>query len=325
VKALVTGAAGFIGSFLAKALLEKGHDVRGLLMRHENADDLEKLGMDIFRGDLTDPDTLKGVTGNTDVVFHLATRTLDWGTFRQFKTIMIDGTSNLLKESGGKISRFVYFSSIAALGLHEKLSGLDESAERKRCGIPYCDTKIDAENLVKKYCTQNKIDFTIIRPANVIGPGSVWVRDILDAFRRGPVPLINKGQAPGAFVYVDNLIEGAILAGESAKATGKTYHFRDDYPITWGEYLKILGGWIDKKPSVSLPFGLAWSLGSILETLLTPFGMRPPITRLAAGVMGLDNNVDSTLARKELGWKSRITQEDAMKRIETWVRDIYSP
>lgn len=325
MKALVTGAGGFIGSFLSKALLDSGHEVRGLFLPTENADTATTLGIDVYRGDLTRPKTLKGIGEGVDTVFHLAARVSDWGSHRVFRKIMVDGTRHLLEACHDDLKRFVYVSSIAALGLGRDLVGLDESAERIRCGIPYCDTKIDAENLVAEGCGNRHIPYTIVRPANVIGPGSAWVRDVLDAFLDGPMPLVAKGAAPGAFVYVENLVDGMMLAAESDTANGKTYHFRDDYPLTWGEYLTTVGSWIGRKPSLSLPFKAAWSLGAFLEIVCRPMGIRPPITRLAAGVLGRNNDVDCSAARKDLGWESRVSQHQAMQEIENWVNTCYQP
>ena len=325
MKALVTGAGGFIGSFLLRELKKRGYTIRTLFLPEEDAAEALELGVEITRGDITRRETLQGLTGGIDIVFHLATRVLDWGSMSLFRRVMVDGTRNLLEESRGAIKRFVYFSSLAALGLGHDVVGLNEDAERKRCGIPYCDTKIEAEDLVSGLCNEYRIPYTIIRPANVIGPGSVWVKDILDAYYRGPLPLIDRGRAPGAFVYVTNLVEGAILAAESERAIGRTYHFRDDYDITWREYLETIGDWIGKKPLGNIPFKLAWFLGHLLEIILTPFGLRPPMTRLAAGVMGRNNDVDNSRAKDELGWKSRVTLDNALQEIEKWVREIYIP
>lgn len=316
---LITGAGGFIGQHLAQALIEKGHRVRGLLLPQENAVPLEKLGVEVVRGNLTQPESLQGVARGVDTVYHLAARTSDWGTYRQFAAIMVDGTRHLLEASQGQVSRFVYCSSLAALGLGRPLVGLNEQDPRKHCGIPYCDTKIAAEKLVADFCSQHAIEHTIVRPANVIGPGSVWVREIIAAYQRGAFPLINGGRAPGAFVYVDNLIDGMVLAGRSPRAAGQTYHFRDDYTLSWRDYLTTLGRWIDKSPKGNLPFLVAWHMGALCEAVLIPFGIRPPLTRLAAGIMGLNNDIDNSLARQQLGWQSRISQEEAMARIQQWV------
>lgn len=324
MRALVTGAGGFIGFYLTKTLVKKGHTVRGLLMPQENGDALSSLGVDIRRGDLTKPETLKGITADIDIIFHLATRTLDWGSKKQFEAIMVGGTKNLLADADKNTSRFVYFSSIAAFGLGRDLVGLNEESEHIVCGIPYCDTKIIAEDLVKDVCKKKSIPYTIIRPANVIGPGSVWIKEILDAFHRGPFPLVNGGKDPCSFVYINNLVDGTILASESKNAVNRTYLFRDEYPITWKEYLNTVGGWVGKKTLGSLPFWLAWSLGAFFEKICTPFGIRPPMTRLAAGVMGRNNDVDNSRCKQELGWRSQVPLHQAMDEIQAWVQKSYA-
>ena len=330
MKALVTGAGGFIGSFLLDALRKKKYKIRGLFLPDEDASEAEKLGAEVFRGDLIEAESLKGVCDGVNIVFHLATRVLDWGSMDKFRSVMVGGTENLLYETleeklKGGIKRFVYFSSVAALGCGRDIGGLDEDAERVRMGIPYSDTKIEAEDLVRDFCDQYDISYSIVRPANVFGPGSVWVSDILDAYYRGPLPLINGGKEPGAFVYVTNLVDGAILAAENEKADNRTYHFRDDYDITWGKYVEKLGSWIGKKPRGNLPFKLAWRLGGLMETLLTPLGIRPTMTRLAAGVMGKNLDVDNSRAKAELNWRSRVDLEEAMAEIEKWVKEVYVP
>ncbi|MBN1574121.1 MAG: NAD-dependent epimerase/dehydratase family protein [Deltaproteobacteria bacterium] len=330
MRALITGAGGFIGSFLLDALRKKKYEIRGLFLSDEDAAEAEKLGAEVFRGDLTKAESLKGICDGVDIVFHLATRVLDWGAMTAFRGVMVGGTENLLYEAldeklKGNIKRFVYFSSVAALGCGRDVGGLDEDAERVRLGIPYSDTKIEAEDLVRDFCDQYNISYSIVRPANVFGPGSVWVSDILDAFYRGPLPLINGGREPGAFVYVTNLVDGAILAAESDKADNRTYHFRDDYDITWGKYVEKLGSLIGKKPRGNIPFKLAWRLGHMMEALLTPLGIRPTMTRLAAGVMGKNLDVDNSRAKAELNWRSRVDLNDAMAEIESWVKKVYIP
>jgi nucleoside-diphosphate-sugar epimerase len=325
MKAFVTGAGGFIGAHLAEALVKKGYDVTGLFMPTEDSRMAEKAGIKIFRGDITRPETLEGIADRADVLFHLATRTSDWGSKSAFEEIMVQGTENVLRACQKSAPRFVYFSSIAAFGLNRHLEGFTEDEPRKVTGIPYCDTKIKAEDLVREFCGDHGIDYTIIRPANVIGPESVWVKDILDAFYRGPIPVVGGGNAPGAFVYIDNLVDGTILAAESDDAKNQTYQLRDDYDMTWGDYINFLGSHINKTTSGSIPFSVAWHLGHVLETILTPLNIRPPMTRLAAGVFGRNNDVDTSKAKKELGWTSRIPLDEAMGKISSWVRENYIP
>ena len=323
MKALITGAGGFIGSHLVKALSDSGWGMRGLFLPGEDASAAEARGVEVFRGDLTEPATLVGVADGCDVVFHLATRVLDYGSHRLFRRIMVDGTRHLLEASAKDAPRFVYVSSIAAHGLGRNIPGADEDAIRVPCGVPYSDTKMEAEDLVREFCDGHEMSWVIVRPANVIGPGSVWVKDILDAYYRGPLPVIDNGVHPGAFVYVTNLADGMVLSAKTKKAPGRIYQFRDDYDITWGEYAAHLGGLIGKHPKGNISFRLAWTLGRVCEAILSPLGVRPPMTRLAAGVMGRNLDVSNARARQELGWESRVGLDEALEHIDTWVKDVY--
>ncbi len=326
MRALVTGAGGFIGQRLVSKLLAKGYAVRGLYLPEEEAEAARRAGVEVVHGDLTDPATLAGITDGVTVVFHLAARVTDWGPRAAFRAITVDGTRHLLDACrGAGIRRFVYFSSIAALGLSRDTAGLDEQAECVQTGIPYSDTKVEAEALVADLGRQYGIPYTIVRPANVIGAGSVWVKDVLDALFRGTVPLIGNGTAPGAFVHVENLVDGAVLAAESEKAVDRTYHFIDDYPVTWAEYTTTLGSWIGRRPRGRIPTALAWWLGALVERICLVLGVRPPISRMAAGVMGRNNMVSGRLAREDLGWETRVTYPEAMAEIREWFETAYRP
>ncbi len=161
-----------------------------------------------------------------------------------------------------------------------------------------------------------------MRPANVIGPGSAWVRDILDKMK-GLLPVIDGGRYSGSFVYVENLVDGIILAGAKRIAEGKAYHFRDYWNVSWERYLNDLGRFIGKRPIGNIPFRLAWTLAVFMDALFTPLRLRPPLSRLGVAVLGRDNDVDTSLARGELAWKTRLSYEEAMQRIGLWVAERY--
>ncbi len=326
MRALVTGAGGFIGRRLVRTLLAKGDTVRGLYLPDEDAEAAQRAGVEVMRGDLTDPATLQGIADGVTVVFHLAARVTDAGPLAAFRAVTVDGTRHLLEACRGVgIRRFVYFSSFTALGFSRDTVGLDEQARCVTTGIPYSDTKAEAEVLVGDLSPRYGIPYTIIRPANVIGAGSVWARDVLDAFYRGAVPIIGDGTAPGAFVHVQNLVDGAVLAAESELGAGRIYHLIDDYPVTWAEYLGTLGDWIGRRPRGRLPTALAWWLGAAAERIALALGTRPLASRIAAGIMGRNHLVSSRLAREQLGWSPRVTYPEAMAEIRQWFETDYRP
>ncbi|MCX8124274.1 MAG: NAD-dependent epimerase/dehydratase family protein [Spirochaetes bacterium] len=323
MKNLVTGATGFIGSALVKKLLSQGYSVRALVLPGEDSKWLKDAGVEVVFGDLTERNTITGICKNIDTVFHCAARVTDWGTKRQFYRAIYHATHNLLEESKGNIQRFVYLSSIAALGLGSHLKGKKETDPPQKSGIPYNDAKADTEIMVRQYHENNQFACTIVRPANVTGPGSVWVRDIVARFASVTgVPLIDGGRYSASLVYVDNLVDGIIRAGTMKIAEGKTYHFRDDWNVTWERYITDLGKCVGKRPQGNIPYTVAWYTAIVLEGLCNALHVRSPLTRLAVAVMGRDNDVDTQLTQRELGWKTIVTYEAAMEEIAQYIQTV---
>jgi len=323
MKAFITGATGFIGKVLTRELVMQGHQVRALALPGENTAALRELGVEVRFGDLLKRDSIKGVCEGMDTVFHLAGRVTDWGTRDQFYSAIYDATLNLLDEASGAAGRFVYISSIAAIGFGRHMKGIRETDPAFKSGIPYNDAKLDTEKLVMARHGSGAITCTIIRPANVTGPGSVWVRDIVEKMMVMPVPLIDGGRYSSSFIYVDSLVDGIILAALTEEAKGKIYHLRDDWDVTWKQYTTDLGSFIGKKPMGSLPYRPARMLGALLDRICTPLCIRPPISRMSMDIMGRDNDVDTTLARTELKWKTKVPYPEAMEKIGAWVKATY--
>ncbi len=322
MKALITGAAGMIGTSLSRRLLERGDQVRGLLMPDEPDQGLAALGMEIVRGDVTQPESLRGIADGCDKVFHLAARVQEWGRRSQFRETHYDGTTNMLRECAGKIDRFIYFSSIAYYGT-KPMAGLTEDFEPEFSGLPYPDMKILCERLVRTYAAERGLCYTMIRPANVISTRSAHLVNVIDSFRKGPVPLVDGGSYNASFVYVENLVDGVVLAADSDKAVNRAYAFIDDYQVTWRDYLVGVGALLGKKPAFSVSFRQAYALATVVEYLFMPFNIRPPFTRYAVTLLGQENHVDASRARSELGWKTQVPWEEVWAEIEAFVREEF--
>ncbi|KUG24510.1 udp-glucose 4-epimerase [hydrocarbon metagenome] len=322
---LVTGAGGFIGKVLCKRLVDEKFNVTGLAMPGEKTENLEQMGVSIVRGDLTIPETIRGICKGIDTVYHLAARVTYWGTRREFYDTIYDATKNILEEAAGKVHRFVYVSSVVATGLGPKhRKGLRENDPVYKTGIFYGDAKLDAEGLIWNYHRDGKISGTVIRPTNVIGPASVWVRDAVDNLNKPFLPLIDGGRWSASLVYVENLVAAFLLAGTKDIAAGQTYHIRDDYAVTWRQYFIDIAGLMGKKIKattfISFPFALAWPVAGFVGALCAVLRFKTTFTRHNVGMMGRDNDIDNSKAKRELGWSTRVKYEDALQRIGLWMK-----
>jgi nucleoside-diphosphate-sugar epimerase len=231
MKALVTGATGFIGSHLCEELIRKGYDVTCLVKKTSNLKWIETLNIDFVQGDCTDRNSLLDAVSNCDYVFHLAGLTKA-RSGDEFFAVNTNGTENLVKalaERNPHVKRFVYVSSLAAAGPCR--NGVAVTEDCAPCPVSdYGRSKLEAERVVLQY--RDLIPVTIVRPPAVYGPRD---RDMLVLFK-----MIKKGvffdlgTCYYSLLYVDDLVQGIIQCAESKKAEGKIY-FLSDTGIVSGE------------------------------------------------------------------------------------------
>jgi nucleoside-diphosphate-sugar epimerase len=325
MRAVVTGATGCIGRVLCRELAALGWRVRALVRPGRAHTHLAGSFAEIRTGDILAPESLDGLAEGAEVVFHLAARVTDHGSRSLFHAAIVDGTRNVLQASAGRAGRFVHVSSTTACGVGRHLRGRKEEDPCFRSGVSYSDAKLEAEALVGSYGSRFPEGFAIVRPSNVLGPGSPYVdevcRRLLSPFG---VPLIDGGRHDASLVYVDNLVDAVILAGSRPQAAGRVYHVCDDWQASWKRYLTELAAFLNETPKGDIPFRLAWFMGLVLERACTPLGLRPPVTRLAAHIMGRDNHVDTSRAQTELGWRTRVSYAEAMQQIGRYVKRAFS-
>jgi nucleoside-diphosphate-sugar epimerase len=121
-------------------------------------------------------------------------------------------------------------------------------------------------------------------------------------------------------VDIGSLTDGIILAAFDPAGANQIFHFRDEWQASWQQYLLELGLMAQTAPRGRLPFGLAWQLGSSLERAGNWLGVRAPVTRLGAGLLGRELTVSTLHAQELLGWEPSRAYEPAMARIFEWVQ-----
>ncbi|UCB52931.1 MAG: NAD-dependent epimerase/dehydratase family protein, partial [Candidatus Zixiibacteriota bacterium] len=235
---LVTGANGFVGSHLAEGLLERGYRVRCLVRKTSDLRWLSGLEVEYFYGDVADKESLKGVCGNVDLVFHAAGLT-SARSRKEYLRANAEGTRNLVEvclEQNPKLQRFVYVSSQAAVGPGVDERPLDETAPSRPI-TDYGESKLEGERIVLEHVSQ--LPVTVVRPPAVYGPRDTDVLGFFKVASRGFRVSFGKGESFLSLVYVKDLVDGIIRAAENPKSLGQTYFIADDKVYSWREAFTI--------------------------------------------------------------------------------------
>lgn len=322
---LVTGANGFIGSALCRALQQAGCEVRGLILRGTDAGVLEEMGVQYTAADICDPATLVEPLAGVRTVFHLAALARDWGPWKLFMRVNADGARNVLQAAADAgVQRFVHMSTLA---VHE-FSGhvdADESTPATNRINGYCAAKIVAEQHVKEFQSSGRLETTIIRPGAIIhGPGDTTVFiHLVPYLEQGRMMLINRGRQVICYSYVENLVEGMVLAAARPEAVGETFILTDDIKITIRELMEAICAALDISPRFgSSPAWLAISAGWILEKLwkLARRPQAPPVHRYRANFAARDFHFSCEKAKKVLGYRPAVPLQKGLNNAVRWYR-----
>lgn len=322
----VTGATGFIGTTLVNQLIHRGHFVRALSRATSNTEGLSHERIRLVRGDIMDSESLRrGMEGCTQV-YHLAAYAKNWAKdpsvfFRQ----NLDGMKNVFeaaRDSG--VRRIVFTSTIVVFGPTAEGVVGDESMPRitQRYFTEYEESKAVAEQEALKLAAAG-LPVVIVNPTRVYGPGKLTegnsVSLMLDMYQRGKLPiLLNNGKDIGNYVFVDDLVQGHILAMEKGRI-GERY-------ILGGENVSLKGlfGIVDeltgkRHRQVSLPPRAAMLYAGLERTKAEWFGLYPQITPGWVETFLHDWAYSSAKAERELGYTITPLREGVRRTLE-WIR-----
>jgi nucleoside-diphosphate-sugar epimerase len=328
MKVLVTGATGFLGSHLTDALVKKGYKVKALVRKTSNTLLLEKLGVELGYGDITDGSSLLPIFKDCEIVYHCAAKVSDWGSPQDFSQLNVEGTENILKASlKTGVKRLIHVSSLTVLGITKNHWKSDESHPYPdKFFESYTKTKVLSEKLVRKYYENEGLPVVIIRPSIIWGPGdTIILPRLVRLLKSGKFFFIGKGNQIVCLSYVSNLVDALLLAGSKNEAIGEIYNITDDEKITFKEFIEELAKALDlDPPKRSLPFSLAYGIAYLLELWgkITRAETPPLLTRYGVCLASINAVFDISKARKELGYEPRINFREGLKKTKPWLRKI---
>ncbi|MCF6227363.1 MAG: NAD-dependent epimerase/dehydratase family protein [Planctomycetes bacterium] len=236
MKSLVTGATGFIGSFVAEMLKERGHDVRLLVRSEKRLRENFKDGYEIIQGDVTQsPEDLTKAIEGCDYIFHVA-GLIKGRTQNDFNKVNTVGTRNLceaVKIAGSKAKRFLLVSSQAAIGpSHDRRHIVNEETH------PSPVTFYGRSKLLGEICTHEYADefpVTIVRPPAVYGPRDTGFLELFEYMAKGLAMRIGRREQVFSLIHGKDLARGCIEAALSDKTVNETYFLSAERPITLTE------------------------------------------------------------------------------------------
>ncbi len=316
---LVTGASGFVGGWVSRALQARGEHVRALYRRRDmpyHLMRLSSLGAEVLRHDLTRDGDAAAATRGMDAVVHAAALTIDWGSEDLFRRQNYALTVRLVEAARGSGCRvFLYLGSIAVHGFGRHVDSNEEGPYYPHVN-PYQVTKKAAEEYVLSRC-QPGFRTTSVRPGIVYGPGdTTTLYPLLDALRLGVKGTLGGGRSLTCPVYIDDLVDAVVLALDRDASAGQVFNVTGGERVCWAEFLGYAAELLGVRPWASLPIPVARLLAPLLSGVFGLFRVSrpPPLTRYRVEQLAHDFHFSIEKARRVLGYEPRVGWREGLRR-----------
>ncbi|WP_298769964.1 NAD(P)-dependent oxidoreductase [uncultured Shewanella sp.] len=315
MKAIITGATGFLGSHLVKYLEEQGYQVLALGRNETKGRTLNSAQTRFKMVDLTlKSDVISGFE-TADVIFHCAAFSSAWGAAEAFYLANVEATRHVLMAAKHhKIKRCVYVSSTSVyFDFTDKLDIKESQVLTSGFANEYAKTKYLGEQVMLNECGDTEV--VIIRPRGIIGEGdnSIFPR-ILNLLDKGFFPLMDQGRALVDITYVKNVAHALYLAGKKPKINKHCFNISNDEPMTVKALVDLLTLHANKTVRfLPMSYALLANIARVLETIAKAFDTKEPLlTCYGAGLLAKSQTLDISAAKTILGYRPIYRLEHAI-------------
>ncbi|MBN9282497.1 MAG: NAD-dependent epimerase/dehydratase family protein [Hyphomicrobium denitrificans] len=321
--AFLTGASGFVGSAVARLLLDQGFAVRALVRRSSNPANLSGLGLDVVEGDIRDADLVQQSMRDVRYVFHVAADYRLWAPDpNEIIRTNVDGTRAVMEAAlANRVERIVYTSSVATLRPSDDGTPVDEQSPLSEADAigAYKKSKVLAERLVERYVAKSKLPAVIVNPSTPIGPRDVRPtptgRIVIEAACGRMPAYVDTGLN---LVHVDDVAAGHLAALTQGRI-GERYILGGD-DMTLGQMLAEISRLAGRRaPTTRLPRQLVYPIAYGAEAAARITGREPFATVDGIRMAKYKMYFSSAKAKRELSYRSRPAQE-ALADAYDWFR-----
>jgi nucleoside-diphosphate-sugar epimerase len=318
MKVLVTGANGFTGSHLVKALEQRGDVVVGLVRQSSNLDRISSCKVQLVYGDISDREALKTAMTGVDWVFHTAAYVeLGLVDAAKMERVNVAGTRAVMEVAqAAAVSKVVYCSTIGVFG-DTQGRVVDETFQRTQTDFSsaYDRTKYEAQQIVDRFAAQG-LPVVSILPSGIFGADDPHFGPVLQQFLKGGLKVWAGGDRITGIVHVDDLVAAMILAAE--KAQPGEHYIISAGDLTTREMFSLLS----QETGIPVPREAPKPLVTLVGNLLDPIGRllkwQPPLSRERVHyIYDRCVRVDATKARTELGWQPRSVAQTLNEIVQT--------
>lgn len=339
--AVVTGAPGWLGTQLVRALVKglpdvpdlivgSDREVRVLVYGEPDVSELRRFSAKVtfVRGDLTEPRTLdqllRGAAGAT--VFHAAGVVHATRRVQEFWAVNAEGTRNIVEAArNAGVRRFIHVSSNSPLGTNSSARDLFDESAPYRPQSNYGRSKQRAEEIVNRAGAAGDIETVVVRVPWFYGPNQPERQTrFFRMVREGRVPVVGRGENKRSMAYVDNVCQGLLLCERVQKANRQTYWIADARPYTMNEIIDTIASVLEQDYGM-LVVRRRWQVPAVVsevagaaDGLIQAAGFYVPELHV---LFELNKTIACTIAkaRSELGYEPRIELREGMRRSVAWL------
>lgn len=317
----ITGGAGFIGSHLTEALLERGDRVACVERPGAPRGWLEGRNVEWLPVGLEDTETLERVVGEADVVYHLAALT-EARHERDFYEVNTEGTARVLRAAAarnGSAPHVVLLSSLAAVGPCRNGERLDPDSVPRPL-THYGNSKLLAEAVVHAY--GDRVPVTVVRFPSVYGPREKAVLNLFRMIRHGVALTVGGWEREVSLIHVHDAVRGLLAVGDREVDGPRTYCLAHPEVVTWADVASAVGSAVGREPRlVSLPVAGARLVAVVAEWMAGLRGRPAVLNRERVLELSQERWVcDPGRAVREVGFSPAVPVAEGMRQTANWYR-----